>query len=368
MDKDLLKQRLIEYGMDLGFGLIGFTDAKPLELWDSQISGRGEDDPESIHLWDNMEHDPKRIMPTAKSVIVAAWPYTPYKANFPEGIGRFSAHYREYPKGRDVAFELGRFLKKVGYEAMVHPPLPAKELALRAGIGYFGKNSLIHTEKYGSWISLHFILTDANLSPDTGMETLTDCGDCDLCISACPNGAIKTDGRVIPSKCLRHHMLSSDFVPGDIRDKIGNKMLGCDICQMVCPFNKCGVSAASLPAYDEMTLFDIGNILNEWPAGLKKRMDRMGQLIGQNYARSQKVLSAAIIFAGNSKDRSYLPDLKRLLKHSHGPIRGHSAWAIGEIGSLGEGEYYKEILEKAIRDEKDARVIEEMSDAIDRLG
>lgn len=367
MDKDLLKQRLIEYGMDLGFGLIGFTDARPFELWPSQIPQRKEEDPESAYHWDNIKYDPKSLMPTAKSIIVAAWPYTPYKADFPKGIGRFSAHYKEYPKGRKAALELGSFLEKVGYEVMVHPPLPAKELALRAGLGYFGKNSLIHTRKYGSWISLHFILTNVSLSPDKGMETITDCGDCDLCIKACPNGAIKADGQVTPSKCLRHYMLSSDFIPLDIRDKVGNKMLGCDICQMVCPYNKKGVSEASLPAYDEMKLFDIGHILNEWPAGLKKRMDQMGDLIGRNYARSQKVLSTAAILAGNIKDKSYLPALERLLEHPHPPIRGHSAWAIGQIGSSSGAVYYKGVLERALKDEDDTRVIEEIHRAMDQF-
>ena len=250
---------------------------------------------------------------------------------------------------------------------MGHPPLPAKELALRAGLGCFGKNSLIHTRKYGSWISLHFILTDVDLNPDKGMKTITDCGDCDLCIRACPNGAIKEDGQVIPGKCLRHHMLSSEFIPSEIRDKNGNKMLGSAICQMVCPFNKSGVSEATLPSYDEMKLFDIGHILNEWSTGLKKRMDRMGDLIGRNYARSQKVLSTAVILAGNSKDKSYLPALERLLKHPHPPIRGHSAWAIGKIGSLNGAVHYKGVLKSALKDEDDIRVLEEIYRAMDQF-
>lgn len=361
MTKDLLKEQLIEYGTKLGFGLIRVTSSDPLKLWDCQIRIRREQDPDSTRLWNNMEHDPKEIMPEARSIVVALWPHTPYKANFPKGIGRCSAYYKEYPKGRQAAYKLGDFLKQAGYKIVVQPNLPAKEIAHRAGIGYFGKNALIHTQEYGSWISLHYILTDAPLTPDTGMDSISDCGDCDLCMRACPTEAIVKEGQVIPSKCIRHHMLSSDFVPVDIREKMGGRMLGCDICQMVCPFNKKGMLEAGLPSPEEMELFNIKDILKEWPTGLKNRMNSMGELIGKNYARAQKVLSMAVILAGNSKDESYMPYLIPLLKHPHPPIRGHSAWAIGEIKAHG----FRNILKEALIEEKDERVRKEIYRVID---
>src|SRR5699024_3425811 len=121
----------------------------------------------------------------AKSIVVAVWPHTPYRLKVPTGEGRFSAYYKEYPRGRDAILLMGDFLGKVGYKAVVQPNLPAKEIAYRAGIGHFGKNSLIHTEKYGSWISLHYILTDAPLSPNKNAGEISDCGDCNLCMKAC---------------------------------------------------------------------------------------------------------------------------------------------------------------------------------------
>ena len=96
----------------------------------------------------------------------------------------------------------------------------------------------------------------------------------------------------------------------------------------------------------------------------EKRMDQMGDLIGRNYARSQNVLSTAAILAGNIKDKSYLPALERLLEHPHPPIRGHSAWAIGQIGSSSGAVYYKGVLERALKDEDDTRVIEEIHRAM----
>jgi epoxyqueuosine reductase len=360
MVMDLLKQRLIEYGMDLGFQFIRVTTSAPLKLWNLQVKNTMIKDPESSHLWTHIKYDPKDIMPEAKSIVVGVWPHIPHKADFPSGIGRYSAYYREYPKGMDAIRQLGDFLKKAGYNAIVQPAMPGKEIAHRAGVGYFGKNALIHTKEHGSWISIHYILTDALLTPDKGMDEISDCGNCNLCMEACPTGAIEMEGQVTPSKCIRYHMLSSDFIPSDIREKMGDKMLGCDICQSVCPFNKKGILDAILPANEEMELFNIGDILDEWPAGLKNRMNKMGDLIGNNYARAQKILSTAIVLAGNSGDQAYVPALVRLLGHPHPPIRGHSAWAIGKI----KPNNCKDILNMALKLEKDTKVIEEIYGAL----
>ena len=89
-------------------------------------------------------------------------------------------------------------------------------------------------------------------------------------------------------------------------------------------------------------------------------MNNMGELIGKNYARAQKILSMAVILAGNSKDKSYIPYLIPLLKHPHAPIRGHSAWAIGKIKADG----FEDILNKALIQEKDNRVREEIDRAL----
>lgn len=364
MDRDLLKQRLVEYGMDLGFGIVRFTDTRPLKLWDAQIEIRKEKDPDSTSLWRNMKFDPRDIMPEAKTIIVAIWPHIPYKAKLPKGIGRFSAYYKAYPKGRDGIERLSCFLQNAGYKSIAEPNLPAKELALKSGAGYFGNNSLIHAKEFGSWISIHYILTDADISSDPSMDKISDCDDCDLCIKACPTGAIEAKGQVTPSKCIRYYMLSSDFIPENIRDKMGDKMIGCDICQVVCPFNKKAITKASpAPSY-ETELFNIEAILKEWPKGQKWRMDALANLIGRNYGRSQKILSSAIIVAGNSGDELYLPALEGLLSHPHPPIRGHSAWAIGKICSSLSSPLYREVLDRAFMKENDTKVLDEIQKAL----
>ncbi|NLJ40781.1 MAG: epoxyqueuosine reductase [Clostridiales bacterium] len=358
---DLLKQRLVEYGRDLGFDLIRMTTAEPLELWHAQTAEIIANDPESAIPWANIEWNPKAIMPEANSLLVAVLAHKPLKAGSFGGSGRLSSHYREYPKGRKAAGMLKEFLVGIGHKAIVDPPLPVKEIAHRAGVGHFGKNSLIHTKDYGSWISIHIIITDAALTPDGGKDTISDCPEnCNLCIKACPTGALRDDGQLIADRCMRHHMLSSDFVPVDMREEMGNRILGCDICQAVCPLNKQGLSEATFPEQEVVDLFNIGDILAEYSTGLKKRMKAMAGVIGSNYARAQKILSMAAIIAGNSGDRIYIPSLIQLLSHPHPPIRGHSAWAIGKIAP---GDY-TDILTEALDRERDNRVKEEINNAI----
>jgi epoxyqueuosine reductase len=360
MEGDFLKKEFLDYGEELGFSMIKVTAAEVLDVWDQGVKIRNKLDPEARDRWKRMTANPKEILPDAQSIIVAVWPYVPYVKDFPHGVGRYSAHYREYPVGREKAKKLGSFLEKRGYNIVVDPPLPVKAAAHRAGIGCFGKNSIIYAEGYGSWITLHCILTNASMICDESVDKLSDCNFCEACIRACPTGAIQENGIVLPNRCIRNYMLSSDFIPLDIRDKIGTKLLGCDICQQICPKNREIFKKASLPSADEMDIFNISKILSEWKTGLADRMERMAVLIGKNYARAQKVLSMAVIIAGNTKDPYYMPLLAELLSHPHPPIRGHSAWALGKIG----GEESKKMLREALESEKNLQVIKEIEQVL----
>jgi epoxyqueuosine reductase len=363
MGENVLKKELLAYGRELGFCMIRITSADPLEIWQQEVEKRQKLDPSVRRRWNGLTANPRELLPDAESIIVAVWPHIPYAEEFPQGIGRYSAHYREYPVGRQKAKMLGAFLAEKGYEVIDDPHLPAKAIAHRAGIGYFGKNGIIHIEGYGSWITLHCILTNAPLPPDESVDKLSDCGPCESCIRACPTGAIQPEGVVLPGRCIRNYMLSSDFIPVDIRDKIGTRILGCDICQQVCPKNREALKKAVLPSENEMVVFDILKILKEWKAGLADRMEQMGALIGKNYTRAQKVLSMAVIIAGNTKDSTYVPLLGETLNHPHPPIRGHSAWALGKIGGVES----MEMLERALKSETHPQVLEEIKRALGKL-
>ena len=245
---------------------------------------------------------------------------------------------------------------------MVEPPLPSKAAAYEAGLGWFGRNGLIYTREYGSWIILYLILTNAPLPLDRRSQQNSLCGNCTLCMEACPTHAISRDGAVLPGRCLRNYMLTSGFVPTDIRSKIGNRFLGCDVCQQVCPRNRQGMLQARLLSDEDIQAFNIFSILKGWCENDRKNLEQLADLIGRNYARSQRVLSSAVIIAGNSGVPTYIPFLAKTLGHSYPPIRGHSAWALGRLGS----ESGRKILLEALKTESDARVIQEIQSAIQR--
>jgi epoxyqueuosine reductase len=361
---DILKAELIERGKHLGFPVIGITDVRPFDLWCQAVEVRRTMDSKVKRVLSRLTPYPEDLMPDARAIVVAVHPYLPYPEEFPEGVPRYSAHYVEYPGARKAVEELARVIGQRGYKVMVEPPLPAKAAAYRAGVGTFGKNGLIYVGEYGSWVTLHLILTDAPLSCGSQPQDLSLCGECDRCIQACPAHAIADDGAVLPGRCLRAYMLSSEFVPVDIREKLGTRLLGCDICQMVCPRNSRITRQARLPEDDHLRPFDVYALIKALVENDRKSIEAVASLIGSNYARPQRLLSSAIIVAGNFGQPKFVPLLIKTLKHPHPPIRAYSAWALGKIG----GRESMNALADALKDETDERVIQEIKRAQEIAG
>lgn len=114
-------------------------------------------------------------------------------------------------------------------------PLHDREIAYMCGIGFYGKNSTIITEKYGSYIFLGEILTNIYIEPDTPKESM--CGKCNKCILSCPAYAIEEDYFVNSNKCLSYITQKKSDLSEYEQNKIGLRIYGCDTCQDVCPFN-----------------------------------------------------------------------------------------------------------------------------------
>ncbi len=357
-----LKNELVNKASQLGFDRIKFMQVRQLELWDEEIKVRRQLDPDTARYWEErrLTASYASVMEDGRTFIVASYQYAPYRFEESSGKGYFNAHYAAYPKGRQAMQELAAILIESGFAAVVDPPLPIKQIAYLSGIGCFGKNGLIHNETNGSLMTLHLILTNAPLPVDVPNEScITDCGSCARCIHSCPTGAISNNGRVILSKCLRYHMLSPGIIPRDIREKMGSRMLGCEDCQACCPKNRARFQETVEP---EVQIFDIMEILISH-SSLKALMERIGKLVGKNYARAQRILSMAAIAAGNSGNPAYVEPLSRLIYHPHPQIRAHSAWAIGKIG----GASARAVLEAALTKEDDPRVREELQYALARL-
>src|SRR5690606_13961907 len=111
-----------------------------------------------------------------------------------------------------------------------------RAVAERAGIGWSGKNCSIISPELGSWIYLGEMVTNIPFEPDTPVTE--DCGDCTLCIDACPTGAIVGPGELNAKQCISFLTQTKEHIDDDLKRKMGNRLYGCDTCQVVCPKNK----------------------------------------------------------------------------------------------------------------------------------
>jgi epoxyqueuosine reductase len=108
--------------------------------------------------------------------------------------------------------------------------------AVRAGIAFFGKNTMAITRRHGSWVVLGVVVTDIEVEPSPPLAL--DCGDCTLCIDACPTGALDEPGTLDATKCLSYWTQAPSSIPDSYRVELGAMVYGCDICQEVCPWNR----------------------------------------------------------------------------------------------------------------------------------
>jgi epoxyqueuosine reductase len=371
-----LKEQIKRAAPDLGIDEIGFASAEPFfALKDILLRHRalgresGFEEPDlDLRIY------PDRHMDGPRSIIAVAVAY-PSKLKDPpksapgayRGMISRSAWGEDYHKAVRRRLErLAAFIRErvpgVRTEIMVDTgALCDRAVAERAGIGYVGKNCSLITKNHGSWVYLGEMLTDIPFEPD---EPMTEqCGDCTLCLDACPTGALVGPGQIHAKSCISYLTQTKGFLEDKWKLKIGNRLYGCDTCQVVCPKNK-GMNWThheDLQPDPEIVkpllkpLLFIGNRAFKETFGDSAAAWRGKKPIQRN----------AIIALGHFRDGSAVPDLGRLLHEDPRPeIRGTAAWALGRIG----GEEARRLLEEAAERETDGQALEEIRRALESSG
>ena len=200
--------------------------------------------------------DPFALIPGAKSMIVCAINYFHPGVQINNPIGRIS----RYAWGDDyhnvIKDKLNELWKLIilrkpdakGFSEVDSGPIMEKAWAKRAGIGWQGKHSLILNQEFGSWIFLGTIVTDIELVYDSPAENL--CGDCKLCLDACPTCAIVAPYLLDASKCISYFTIEHQGkIDNNIARNFGDWIFGCDICQNVCPWNQKKAKNAEAPEF-----------------------------------------------------------------------------------------------------------------------
>jgi epoxyqueuosine reductase len=235
-------EHLVQLAAELGIDAVGAAPAEPYVETEGHIRER-----RARGLFADMRFTmahpeeschPERLLPGARSVVSAALCYYAPEPERPADHGRLPRYtwWDAYAELREKLDALGHELGgtyRVFVDANQHVD---REAAARSGVGFYGKNTLLITQRHGSWVVLGTLVTDVELEPTPPLDA--DCGSCRLCIDACPTGALDEPGTLDSTRCLSYWTQSTESMPDDYRAKLGAQVYGCDICQDVCPWNR----------------------------------------------------------------------------------------------------------------------------------
>ena len=358
-----------------GFDLVGVTSAEPLreggerlKRW--QEAGMSADMgymQRPVELLSN----PKKLQKSANSVVSLGVSY--YPGDHPENPG--GGRVARYAWGRDyhvvikerlfrlreeLEEELGVRIKARGFTDAV--PLLERSAAQHAGLGFFGRNSCVINGEIGSFFFIADLIVDLELEPDDhGTGT---CGRCTRCMDRCPTGAIKAPGVVDARVCISYLTIENrGEIPRGLRPLVGDWAFGCDVCQEVCPYNKTKATRSRWPEFSEeagagpyLDLVEVLGISTD-----EEFEDRFG---GTPLTRPGRagLLRNCCVAAGNLRLERAVPALARCLYEDQSAlVRGHAAWALGEIG----GEEAEAALREAAGSEEDEWCLEEINSVLE---
>ncbi len=250
-----LSQDIKHKTIELGFDLLGVTDVAPIDARQAKAFARwlesgfaGDMDYMGRNLQKRL--NPARLLQGAESVIVVGLNYTPPKLRAghpgvaPTGRVVIYALYEGYhhfvkERLRDLAAFIDSLVDaELNLKICVDSaPLAERALAVRAGLGFIGKNHMLINPELGCQIFLGEIVTSLKLPADEPIAG--DCSDCRKCIDACPTGALRGDGQFDAGRCINYLTIEHKGpIPPGLAEKIGNRLFGCDECVRVCPYQK----------------------------------------------------------------------------------------------------------------------------------
>ena len=368
MNTSQLKKEIIAYSKSIGIDKIGFTTADPFAELKNRLIRQQELQYQSGFEEKDIEKrvNPILLMDEARSIISIALAYpSKMKMRVVSKKGERRGIFCRASWGKDYHLIVRDRLQKL--EAFIQTKVPEakcksmvdtgelsdRAVAERAGIGWSGKNCSIITPEFGSYVYLGEMITNIPFEPDEPIEDR--CGTCNKCIDACPTGALVQGGQLNAQRCIAYLTQTKDFIPEQFREKIGNRIYGCDTCQTICPVNK-GKDFHFHPemeAEPEIVKPLLKPILHMSNREFK---EKFGQLSG-SWRGKKPIQRNAIIALAHFKDETAVGDLIQVMKMDPRPeIRGTAAWALGKIG----GEEAHVALEHALSREKDEEVLTEI--------
>lgn len=371
-DRAALSAAIKDEARRLGFDLVGIAPAVTptsihefLDWLDGGYAG-------AMHYLERRreayEH-PEHVLPNVRSVVMLGLNYkTADPPPAPASHGRISRYawgdkdYHDLIRGK--LRQLAQFVHAQRPDCRTRgvvdtAPLLERDFARLAGLGWFGKNTLLINKAAGSLLFLAGLLLDVEVAYDSPHEA-AHCGTCTRCLEACPTDAFAEPYVLDARRCISYLTieLRNAPIPAELREPMGQWLFGCDVCQDVCPWNR------KTPATNEPTFqprrglapVDAAELLelNE-----NEFRERFGKTPLARPGRTGILRNAAIVL-GNAGDQRAVPALIRALDDPEPLIRGAAAWALGRLG----GDAARAALEIRKEVEDDAEVLAEIQQAI----
>ena len=358
--KDLLRKRALE----LGFGAFGVVDAdarpdleKKLDISLRNNWHAGMDWMERTRA---RRSSPGALWSVARSVIMLGMNYGPSRDPIADLKQNTCGNISVYARNRDYHGLIKGRLKEIGGLLVRHgggqvkvfvdtAPVMEKPLAQAAGIGWQGKNTVLTSRSFGSWLFLGVIFTDLQLPADKSHPQV--CGSCTACLDICPTGAFPAPFRLDARKCLAYYNNEHrGMIPREFRKAMGNRIFGCDDCLAVCPWNKFASIAAEsgLQARKDLDLPSLAGLL----ALDDREFRRFFSASPVKRLGHARFLRNVLIAAGNSACSDLLPLIISRLQHPEAIVRGTAVWAARELAGENEISRLRELYAKFEADDQ----------------
>ncbi len=342
-----LARRIKDWGRELGFQQVGIAatdlalDETRLNEW---LAAERHGDMAYMARHGTKRTRPAELVPGTRRVIVVRLDYYPEDrarswAILDDAERAFVSRYalgRDYHKvmrGRlqKLADRIGAEVGEFGYRAFVDSaPVLEKPLARNAGLGWVGKHTNLLNKDAGSWFFLGVLYTDLDLPVDA--PVVDHCGSCTACIDVCPTQAIDAPYQLDARRCISYLTIENHGpIPEEFRVAMGNRIYGCDDCQLVCPWNKFATRTsepdfAPRHALDDASLVD----LFAWDEARFNRLTEGSAIRRIGHVRWLRNIAVAL---GNAPTTpAVINALSARVAHTSPLVREHVAWALARHG------------------------------------
>lgn len=367
-----LSSRIKEEAQWLGFGLVGISPVAPppheqcFAQWlRAGLAGKLD----YMHRTELFRRDPQQLVPWAISVISVGLNYNTDHPR-PEPYAQKTGWISRYAWGDDYHAVMQQRLESLldriqtlnggpvqGKAFVDSGPVLERDFAGIGGLGWIGKNTHLISVKQGSWFFLGELFVDVRLAYDRPVRDR--CGRCDLCIRACPTNAFVGPYILDARRCISYLTIElKGWIPRSLRPLIGNHIFGCDICQEICPYNG-KAPTTSEPAFAPRAGLYAPQLV---PFLALDETEFRQRFSGSPILRAKRrgFLRNVAVALGNLRSAAAVPALIGAVNDGEALVRGHAAWALGEIGCSDALAH----LERALENERDGEARDEIRAAI----